>query len=71
MDAFAELDLYQNIKKEFSNSIVILISHRLYNLKIADRIYILKDGKIADQGNFQELIAREGLFKSMYEKQKL
>jgi ATP-binding cassette subfamily B protein len=71
LDAFAELDLYQNIKKEFSNSIVILISHRLYNLKIADRIYILKDGKIADQGNFQELIAREGLFKSMYEKQKL
>lgn len=71
LDAFAELDLYQNIRKEFKENIVILISHRLYNLKLADCIYVMQDGRIVDQGNFMELISREGLFKSMYEKQKI
>ncbi len=71
LDAFAELDLYQNIRAAFSDNIVILISHRLYNLKLADRIYVMQDGSIVDEGSFQELISREGLFKSMYDKQKI
>lgn len=71
LDAFAELDLYKKIKKEFKDSIVILISHRLYNLKMADRIYVIQEGKIVDQGKFTDLINRDGIFKSMYEKQKI
>ena len=71
LDAFAELDLYEKIKKEFKESIVILISHRLYNLKMADRIYVMHEGQVVDEGNFKELINRDGIFKSMYEKQKI
>lgn len=71
LDAIAELNLYENIKKVLSDKMVILISHRLYNLKMADQIYVLQNGQIVDQGNFQELIARDGLFRSMYEKQKI
>jgi ATP-binding cassette subfamily B protein len=71
LDAFAELDLYRKIRDEFNESIVLLISHRLYNLKIADRIYVMQNGNIIDEGSFQELISREGIFLSMYEKQKI
>lgn len=71
LDAFAELNLYTSIRKEFNESIVLLISHRLYNLKLADRIYVMQDGIIVDEGSFQELISREGIFLSMYEKQKI
>jgi ATP-binding cassette subfamily B protein len=71
LDAFSELELYENIRKEFYNSIVILISHRLYNLKLADRIYVMKDGRIVQEGSFDELSRQDGLFKTMYEKQKI
>jgi ATP-binding cassette subfamily B protein len=71
LDAFAELNLYEKIKTELRDKIVILISHRLYNLKIADKIHVMQDGKIVQSGKFNQLIAEDGLFRSMYEKQRI
>ena len=71
LDAFAELNLYEKIKTELQDKIVILISHRLYNLKIADKIHVMKDGKIVQSGKFEQLIEEDGLFRSMYEKQRI
>jgi ATP-binding cassette subfamily B protein len=71
LDAFAELNLYEKIKTELRDKIVILISHRLYNLKIADKIHVMQDGKIVQSGKFEELITEDGLFRSMYEKQRI
>ena len=71
LDAFAELNLYTTIKNAVKNKIVLLISHRLYNLKMADKIYVMQEGKIIQVGSFDHLIAEEGLFKSMYEKQRI
>ena len=71
LDAFSELRLYEQIKNNLSNKIVILISHRLYNLKIADFIYVMKDGCIVQEGSFDELIKSKGLFQEMYEKQRI
>jgi ATP-binding cassette subfamily B protein len=71
LDAFAELNLYSTIKSVLKDKIVVLISHRLYNLKMADKIYVMQDGTIVQEGSFEQLIAEEGLFKSMYEKQRI
>ena len=71
LDAFAELNLYEKIKTELKDKIVILISHRLYNLKIADTIHVMQDGKIVQSGKFDQLIVEDGLFRSMYEKQRI
>ena len=71
LDAFAELNLYSNIKTALKNKIVILISHRLYNLKLADKIYVMQNGAIVQEGRFDQLIVEEGLFSSMYEKQRI
>lgn len=71
LDAFSELRLYDQIKKSVEDKIVILISHRLYNLKIADYIYVMKVGEVVQEGNFTNLIQENGLFKEMYEKQRI
>lgn len=71
MDASAEYDVFNNIKSQMKDKMVFLITHRLYNLKIADHIYVLKDGTINQEGSFNSLIKAPGLFKEMYDKQKL
>ena len=70
LDGFAEINLYDKIKTEFKDSIVILISHRLYNLRISDRIYVMENGGIAQEGSFQALIQEPGLFKDLFDAQK-
>jgi ATP-binding cassette subfamily B protein len=71
LDATAEYEVFQHIKASVGNKMVLLITHRLYNLKIADYIYFMKDGMIAEEGSFDSLIAANGLFRNMYDKQKL
>lgn len=71
LDPNAEFEVFDNIKKDLGDKMVILITHRLYNLKIADRIYVMKDGRIAEEGVFDELINNNGPFSSMYNAQKL
>jgi ATP-binding cassette subfamily B protein len=71
LDAFAELNLYSTIKTALKDKIVVLISHRLYNLKMADKIYVMQNGTIVQEGSFDQLIVEEGLFRSMHEKQRI
>jgi ATP-binding cassette subfamily B protein len=71
IDPIAEFTIIENLKKNIGGKIIILITHRLYNLKEADCIYTMHQGEIIEQGTFTELISKDGLFKKMYEKQKL
>jgi ATP-binding cassette subfamily B protein len=71
LDATAELEVFKNIKKELGQKMVILITHRLYNLKIADYVYVMEEGRIAEEGTFESLIAKNGAFRKMYDAQKL
>ncbi|MBS1774292.1 MAG: ABC transporter ATP-binding protein [Bacteroidetes bacterium] len=71
LDAVAELELFKNIKDNIGNKMVILITHRLYNLKIADHIYLMQDGRIAEEGSFESLLYQKGAFAALYDAQKL
>ena len=49
----------------------IVIAHRLSTVKDCDRILVLEGGKIAEQGTYDELIAKGGLFRELVRRQQL
>jgi ABC-type multidrug transport system fused ATPase/permease subunit len=44
----------------------LVIAHRLSTIKSADRILVLRDGAIAEEGSFDELLSRGGFFSYLY-----
>ncbi|MBN9482404.1 MAG: ABC transporter ATP-binding protein [Bacteroidetes bacterium] len=71
LDPISEAEVFKNIKDTLGNKMLILISHRLYNLKFADMIYVMHEGAIIEQGSFEELKAVNGKFAEMFEAQRL
>ncbi|MBA7528344.1 Lipid A export ATP-binding/permease protein MsbA [subsurface metagenome] len=55
-----------NLMKERTS---IVIAHRLSTIRNADTIYVLKQGKIIEQGNYDELLSRKGEFKILHDNQ--
>ena len=43
-----------------------MIAHRLATVRSADRIYVLDDGKVVENGSHLELVALEGLYRRLY-----
>lgn len=43
-----------------------MIAHRLSSITNADRIYVLSDGEVAEEGTFDELVHKNGLFSQMW-----
>ena len=68
--AFADPDNEVMVQKAFSELVkdrtVIMIAHRLSTVAGADRIYVLKDGKIEEYGKYNELINNGGMFSKMW-----
>jgi len=71
LDAPAEYEIFKQIKAIAKNKMVILITHRLYNLKIADHLYVMENGRIAEEGSFEDLIEKNGVFAQLYNMQQL
>jgi ATP-binding cassette subfamily B protein len=70
LDPVSEYEVLKNLKKELhKDRVIILISHRLYNLKAADYIYVLHNGTIAESGTFEELLFQKGVFFDTYKTQ--
>lgn len=68
--AFADPDNESRVQAAFSNlskgKTVIMIAHRLSTVVNVDRIYVIKDGEIAESGTSQELLKQDGLFGRMW-----
>ncbi len=71
IDPVAEFQFFQNLKKNIGDKIIILITHRLYNLRLTDFIYVMEDSKLMESGNFNELIQKDGYFSRSYNAQKI
>ncbi|MCT3950358.1 ABC transporter ATP-binding protein, partial [Elizabethkingia anophelis] len=50
---------------------MVVIAHRLSTIANADTILVMKEGQIIEQGNHQELISKDSVYRSMWEKQSL
>ena len=63
-------ELIMNVIHELAKTkTVLLISHRLANVVKSDRIYFLKDGKIAESGKHEELMQKKGTYQYLFESQ--
>lgn len=60
IDAQAEFEIFQNINKQTEGKTVIYVSHRYSTVRNADVIFVLKDSKIIESGNHQELLEEDG-----------
>ena len=69
LDPIAETEMYQAFSALLSQKGCLMISHRLASAKLADIIYVLKDGVIVEKGTHKELMAQKGLYESMFNAQ--
>lgn len=70
IDVESENEIMRVIRKLAEERLVLLISHRLANVVEAGRIYVLQDGKIAEQGAHVELLQLNGIYGKLYLGQK-
>ena len=63
LDNFTEQSVINEIYKLRKNMTIIMISHRLSTIEKCDKIFLLEDGKLKNQGQFNEIISTSGKFK--------
>ena len=69
LDAKAECEMFDSFHRMVKGRTVILISHRLSTVKMVDRIFVLKGGKIVESGSHDELVQHKGAYANLFELQ--
>ena len=69
LDAVAEAELYRQFAGLLEGRTAMLISHRLGSARMADRILVLQQGRIVEQGRHDELLEARGVYAGMWEEQ--
>jgi ATP-binding cassette subfamily B protein len=69
LDARAEFSVYQRFVDLTAGKMAVLISHRFSTVRMADRILVLENGRIAEQGSHQQLVALGGKYAELFELQ--
>ena len=71
VDTHTEEEILKNIKEFMENRTSIIISHRISTVKDADKIVVLSDGLIAEEGTHDELVGLNGIYADLHFKQLL
>jgi ATP-binding cassette, subfamily B, bacterial len=69
LDARSELEVFERFAELTEGKMALLISHRFSTVRMADRIVVLSGGRLIEEGNHQQLMAKSGLYASMFEMQ--
>jgi ATP-binding cassette, subfamily B, bacterial len=69
LDARSEHDLFQYVQRLAAGRSLLLISHRFSTVKSADRIYVLHEGKLIEEGSHDELVSRGGRYAALFDLQ--
>jgi len=69
VDTVTEALIQEALGRLLAGRTAIVIAHRLSTVRNADRIYVIDEGRIAQTGSHEELIAEGGLYRELYERQ--
>lgn len=69
VDAATEKEIQQNLDKVLKGKSAIVITHRILAMLKFDHIIVLDEGQIVEQGTHEELLTKNGLYLSIYERQ--
>lgn len=69
LDPIAEYQLFDNILKACEKNTLLFISHRLSSVQNADWVFLLENGQVKEEGTHKDLMALNGTYADMYEKQ--
>jgi ATP-binding cassette subfamily B protein len=69
LDIEAEAEVFEHVRKFRGDRTLLLISHRFANVRAADRILVLDQQGLVEQGSHDELMARQGLYATLFVKQ--
>ena len=69
VDAKTEKEIIGNLNEYLKHKTSIIITHRIFSLLQFDKIIVLEDGEIAEQGTHAELLQRKGYYAALYERQ--
>lgn len=69
LDPMTEASIFENLMTLTSGKTAVFITHRLGSCRFADRIIVLKDGRLAEEGSHDELMQRNGEYAAMFRKQ--
>lgn len=70
MDNITEKLVMGNVVKQLDNKTLVVIAHRLETIKDVDKIYVLSDGIIQEEGKYNELLDKNGYFTKLYKSAK-
>jgi ABC-type multidrug transport system fused ATPase/permease subunit len=69
VDTVTEMMIQEALQRLLRGRTAIVIAHRLSTVLHADRICVVQDGRIVERGRHQELLAKGGLYRELYERQ--
>jgi ATP-binding cassette subfamily B protein len=69
LDAHSEHEVFKHFADLTSGKMALLISHRMSTVRMADRILVMENGGIAEQGPHEQLVKHGGLYAEMFELQ--